>query len=84
MPASTDAHGVNSFCGMIQYLSKFLPARTSDLQTHARAYWLEYNSFVECEEAFQKVKQKITDRLLAVYFDPNSELVPQADSSKDG
>ena len=25
MPAPTDAHGVQRFCGMIQYLSKFLP-----------------------------------------------------------
>ena len=32
MPAPTDVHGVRRFCGMIQYLSKFLPNLASDLQ----------------------------------------------------
>ena len=32
MPAPTDIHGVKRFCGMVQYLSKFLPNLASDLQ----------------------------------------------------
>ena len=31
MPAPTDVHGVKRYCGMIQYLSKFLPNLASDL-----------------------------------------------------
>lgn len=38
----------------------------------------------ECEESFQKVKQKLTTAALLVYYDPNKELMLQVDSSKDG
>ena len=76
MPAPTDVHGVKRFCGMIQYLSKFLPNLASDLQpirelTRKDAEW---NWPVECEEAFQKVKQKITDTPVLVYFDPDKAI----------
>ena len=86
MPAPTDVQGVKRFCGMIQYLSKFLQNLASDLQpirelTRKDAEW---NWPVKCEEAFQKVKQKITDTPVLVCFDPDKELVLQVDSSKDG
>ena len=55
MPAPTDVQGVKRLCGMIQYLSKFLPHLASDLQpirelTRKNAEW---NWSSECEEAFQ-------------------------------
>ena len=85
MPAPTDAHGVQRFCGMIQYLSKFLPNLASDLQpirelTRKNMHW---NWSAECEEAFIKVKKNITEAPLLIYFNPDKELVLQVDSSKD-
>ena len=38
----------------------------------------------ECEEAFIKVKKKITEAPLLICFNPDKELVLQVDSSKDG
>ena len=86
MPAPTDIHGLKRFCGMIQYLSKFLPNLASDLQPirELTKKDVDWNWSVECEQAFQKVKQKITETPLLVYFDPDKELVLQVDSSKDG
>ena len=86
MPAPTDVHRVKRFCGMIQYLSKFLPNLASDLQpirelTRTNVDW---NWSTECEEAFIKVKKKITEAPLLIYFNPDKELVLQVDSSKDG
>ena len=68
MPAPTDVHGVKRFCGMIQYLSKFLPNLASDLQPirELTKKDVDWNWSVECEQAFQKVKQKITETPLLV------------------
>ena len=61
MPAVTDVHGVKRFCGMIHYLSKFLPNIASDLQPireliRKNVHW---NWSAECGEAFIKVKKKV-------------------------
>ena len=71
---------------MIEYLSKFLPNLAGDLQPIRELIkkGVDWNWSVECEQAFQKVKQKITETPLLVYFDPEKELVLQVDSSKDG
>ena len=86
MPAPTDVHGVTRLCGMIQYLSKFLPNLASDLQpirelTRTNVDW---NWSAKCEETFIKVKKKVTEAPLLIYFNPDKELVLQVDSSKDG
>ena len=77
MSAATDVHGVKQFCGMIQYLSKFLPNIASDLQpirelTRKNMHW---NWSAECEEAFIKVKKKVKEAPLLNYFNPDKELV---------
>ena len=86
MPAPTDAHGVQGFCGMIQYLSKFHPNLASDLQLirELTRKNMDWNWSAECEEAFIKVKKNITEAPLLIYFNPDKELVLQVDSSKDG
>ena len=86
MPAPTDVHGVKRFCGMSQYLSKFLPNLASDLLPirELTRKDVDWNWSAECEEAFIKVKRKITEALLLNYFNPDKELVLQVDSSKDG
>ena len=38
----------------------------------------------QCEHAFNKVKEQMTKAPVLVYFNPNSELVVQADSSQSG
>ena len=86
MPALTDVHRVKRLCRMIQYLSKFLPNLASDLQpirelTRTNVDW---NWSAECEETFIKVKKKITEAPLLIYFNPDKGLVRQVDSSKDG
>ncbi|CAB3995988.1 Hypothetical predicted protein [Paramuricea clavata] len=86
MPAPTDVHGVKRLCGMIQYLAKFLPNLAGDLQPirELTKKDVEWNWSTECQEAFQKVKEKITNTPLLAYFDSNKELLLQVDSSKDG
>ena len=86
MPALTDVHGVKRFCGMIQYLSKFLPNLASDLQPirELTRKDVDWNWSAECEEAFIKVKRKSTEAPLLIHFNPDKELVLQVDSSKDG
>jgi hypothetical protein len=71
---------------MIQYLAKFLPNLTSDLEP-IRALTRqdrECNWSQECENALTLVKKKITEAPVLAYFDPDEELVLQVDSSKDG
>ena len=76
MPAVTDVHGVKRFCGMIHYLSKFLPNIASDLQPirELTRKHVDWNSSAECEEAFITVKKKITEAPLLFYFNPDKEL----------
>ena len=86
MPEPSDVHGVKRFCGMIQYLSTFLPNLASDLQPirELTRKNMDWNWSAECEEAFIKVKKNIIEAPLIIYFNPDKELVLQVDSSKDG
>ena len=45
---------------------------------------MDWNWSAECEETFIKVKEKIIEAPLLIYFNPDKELVLQVDSSKDG
>jgi hypothetical protein len=66
---------------MIQYLAKFLPNLAGDLQPirELTKKDVEWNWSTECQEAFQKVKERITYTPLLAYFDSNKELVLQVD-----
>ena len=86
MPAPVDSPGVRRFCGMVQYMARFVPNLAHDLNP-LRALTQKNVPFVwssECEEAFRTVKKKLTDAPILTYFDPDKELVLQVDSSKDG
>lgn len=86
MPAPVDTHGVKRLCGMIQYLSKFLPNLATDIEP-IRALTrqgVEWNWSKDCEEAFKQIKTKLTEAPVLAYFDQSKELVVQVDSSKDG
>ena len=86
MPSPTDIHGVKRFCGMIQYLARFMPDLATDLEpirglTRQGVVW---NWSKQCEEAFKTVKRKITTTPMLAYIDSDKELVLQVDSSQDG
>ena len=86
MPAPTDVHGVKRLCGMVQYMAKFMPNLASDLES-IRALTrtdVDWNWSNECEDAFNKIKAKLSDTPVLAYFDPDKELELQVDASKDG
>ena len=86
MPAPTDVSGVKRFCGMVQYLAKFLPNLQADLEPIRQLTKknVEWKWTTNCKDAFQMIKKKLTETPVLAYFDPNKELVLQVDSSKDG
>ena len=86
MPPPTDIHGVRRFCGMIQYLARFMPDMAIDLEpiralTRQHTDW---NWSKDCEDAFKRVKKKITTAPMLAYFNAEKELVLQVDSSQHG
>jgi transposase InsO family protein len=86
MPPPTDVEGVRRLCGMIQYLAKFLPNLSADIEP-IRALTkkdVEWKWGTEQVEALETVKQKVADAPVLAYFDTDEPLVLQVDSSKDG
>jgi hypothetical protein len=86
MPAPTDVEGVRRLCGMVQYLAKFLPDLASDTEpirmlTRKDVKW---KWSTEQDDAFTKIKDKVTAAPVLAYFNARVPLVLQADSSKDG
>ena len=72
MPAPTDIHGVKRFCGMIQYLARFMPDLAGYLEplrklTRQKAKW---DWSPECMEAFNGVKKMISDNTNSGVFRP--------------
>ena len=86
MPSPTDVHGVKRFCGMIQYLARFMPnlAQMSEPLRHLTKKGIAWNWSPECENALQAIKQAISQPPVLAFYNQNSELVLQVDSSKDG
>ena len=73
MPEPQDVHGVRRFCGMVQYLSKFVPelAETASplrTLTHKDAEWIWS---AEHQTAFDNIKQKVSSLTLLAHYDPN-------------
>ncbi|XP_062603216.1 uncharacterized protein K02A2.6-like [Saccostrea cucullata] len=86
MPAPTDVSGIKRLCGMVQYMSKFLPDLSKVLEplrllTRKDQKW---NWDSKCESAFQTLKHKLTETPVLAYFDPSKDVTPQVDSSKEG
>lgn len=86
MPSPTDISGVKRFCGVVQYMAKFLPSLSTTLEPlrtltrkDAPMAWTK-----KCEKAFTDVKKQLTGTPVLVYFNPDLELTLQTDSSKDG
>ena len=86
MPAPQDIHDVRRFCGMVQYLAKFL-SNISEVLHPLRELTKKDTPFIwnkKCEQAFGRVKEMITSAPVLTFYDSNKPLVLQVDSSKDG
>ena len=86
MPSPTDIHGVKRFCGMVQYLARFMPNLAQSLEplkrlTKKDVVW-DWNS--DCENALNEVKRRIAQPPILTFYDQEADLVLQVDSSKDG
>ncbi|CAK8685059.1 unnamed protein product [Clavelina lepadiformis] len=86
MPSPEDVSGVKRFCGMVQYLARFLPNLANDLEPlrkltrkNEKWKWSE-----ECENAMNKVKEKLCETPILTFFDQRKDLILQVDSSKSG
>ena len=82
----TIVSGVKRLCGMVQYMAKFLPDLSTILEpirelTRKEKAW-QWSE--DCEAAFQKIKEMLTETPVLADFDPGKEVVVQVDSSKDG
>lgn len=86
MPEPTNVSGVKTFCGIVQYMAKFMPDLAS-LQEPIRALTrkdVKWHWSNECQAAFENIKTKLTEAPVLAYFDPSKQVVIQVDSSKDG
>ena len=86
MPPLTSEKQVQSFIGMVNYLSKFL-ARFSELAELIRELCKDkvpFNWGPEYEAAFKQIKCEIVRALILVYYNPKKETVLQIDASVKG
>ena len=86
MPAPSCKKKVQSFIGMINYLSKF-SARVSELVLSIRELAKEnvaFNWGPEHQAAFQLVKKEIAVAPILAYYDPKKTTVLQTDASING
>ena len=86
MPAPSCKKEVQSFIGMINYLSKF-SARLSELALPIRELAKEkviFNWGPEHQAAFKLVKKEIVVAPILVYYDPKKTTVLQTDASING
>lgn len=79
MTSPTDEAGVRRFCGMVQYMARFLPGLSNTLEPIRKLTRKD-----SCENCFQEVKHNLTSAPVLAYFEPKKELPLQVDSSKDG
>ena len=85
MPSPTDVHSVKQFCGMIQYLARFIQILAQMLEPlrHLTKKDIACNWSPEYENALQAIKHAISQPPMLAFFNQNLDLVPQVDSSKD-
>ena len=86
MPKPDNVKAVRRFCGFVNYLAKFLPRLAEVLEpiqqlTRKDVPWQWQH---ECEAAFEKVKELVTEAPLLKYYNPGEELTVQCDASEKG
>ena len=86
MPKPTDVAGVQRLIGFVNYLSKFLP-RLSDVCEPLRklmAKDVEWHWTDHQDQAFQRIRQLVTEAPVLKYYEPMEELTLQSDASQTG
>ncbi|KAL3892079.1 hypothetical protein ACJMK2_004316 [Sinanodonta woodiana] len=86
MNAPADVTEIKRFCGLVQYMAKFVPNLSETFEplrnlTRKNTPWKWTK---QCTEAFERVKQLLKQTDVLAIYDPNKDLVLQVDSSKDG
>nr|XP_022314409.1 uncharacterized protein K02A2.6-like [Crassostrea virginica] len=86
MEAPENVSAVKRFCGVVQYMAKFLPDLSSMLEpiralTRKSVAW---NWSTECNEAFNAIKQKLVTAPVLTYFNASKPVTVQVDSSQFG
>ena len=82
----TDVHGIRRFCGMVQYLAKFVDNVSESLaplqemtRKNAKFEWSQ-----QCEKGFNDIKRKIAEATMLCHYNPNLPLELHVDSSQSG
>ena len=86
MPAPCDKKEVQSFIGMINYLTKFSP-RLTELSEPIRELIKEkvpFNWGPEHQESFDLLKKELARAPVLAYYNPRKETVLQTDASTKG
>ena len=86
MPSPTNRKQVQSFIGMINYLSNFSP-RLSELAEPIRELSqdkLPFNWGLEHQQAFTQMKNEISSLPVLTYYNPKKQTTLQTDSSVKG
>ena len=86
MPSPSSKKEVQSFIGMINYLSKFSP-RLTELAEPIRKLVKEkfpFNWGLEYQESFEQLKKEIVRAPVLTYYNPRKETVLQTDTSTKG
>ena len=83
MPERSCKKEVQSFMGMINYLSKF-SARLSEPIRELSEERVPFNWQPEHREAFDEIKKELVKAPILAYYDPSKETVLQTDASIKG
>ncbi|GFS01191.1 retrovirus-related Pol polyprotein from transposon 17.6 [Elysia marginata] len=86
MAAPEDVAGVRRFCGIIQYLARFIPnlSKSAEPLRALTRKDIEFKWSRDCQDKFLELKEKVAEATTLKYFDPNEPLSLQVDSSVDG
>lgn len=86
MPEPMDIKSLQSFLGLVSYYQDFIPdlhilrAPLNDLLKKEKPWlWTK-----ECEQAFKKIKEKLTSDLFLVHFNPKLDIIVASDASTHG
>ena len=86
IPKPNDVAGVRRLIGFVKYLSKIMPRLSEVCEPLRRLtmkdvewHWTEHQ-----EQAFNKLKQLVTEAPFLKYFEPKEELTLKSDASDTG
>ncbi|KAM7281463.1 uncharacterized protein ISCGN_006127 [Ixodes scapularis] len=86
MPPPTDVQGVQSFCGMVNYVARFLP-KLSQVIEQLRKLVMNSEPWAwsdKQDNAFQETKNLVARAPVLAYYNPQKPLMVQCDASEHG